>query len=144
MKYLISACLVGENCKYDGGNNFHIKAKELLDKGEAITVCPEMLGGLPAPRVSCEIRDGKVINKIGLDVTDEFNLGAHISLEIANKNGIKYAIMQPRSPSCGSNKIYDGSFSGKLIDGEGVTTKLLRQYGIEVMSIEEFLNNIDL
>lgn len=137
--YLISACLIGENCKYDGHNNLDIIAKALFDKGLAISVCPEVLGGLGTPRVPSEIMDGKVVSKEGIDVTKAFTIGAKKTLEIALKNKVEYAILQSRSPSCGSKQIYDGTFSGELIDGMGVTTKLLRENGIKVMTIEEFI-----
>ncbi len=140
MRYLISACLIGDNCKYDGFNNLHQVAKKLYDKGLAIPVCPEELGGLPTPRVPSEIVGEKVLSKDGEDVSVEFALGASKTLEIAKKNGIKIAILQARSPSCGSKKIYDGTFSGNLILGEGRTTSLLRANGIEVITIEDFIN----
>jgi uncharacterized protein YbbK (DUF523 family) len=141
MKYLISSCLIGENVKYDGKNNFHQVAKSLYEKGLAISVCPEVLGGLSTPRISSEIVDCKVISKTGIDVTNEFDLGAKIALETAIKYRIKIAILQERSPSCGSHKIYDGTFTGKLIDGEGITTKKLRENGIKVITVEEYMRD---
>lgn len=136
---LISACLVGENCKYNGGNNFHEKASELLRKGLAIYVCPEELGGLPTPRDPSEIKGSNVYSINGKDVTREFIRGAEETLKIAKENNVKLAILQSRSPSCGSKVIYDGTHTGRLIEGEGVTTKLLRQNGITVVNIEEYL-----
>lgn len=141
MKYLISACLVGENVKYDGKNNFHQVANQLYEKGLAVTVCPEVLGGLSTPRISSEIVGDKVLSKAGIDVTKEFDLGAEIALKTALKHNIKIAILQARSPSCGSKVIYDGTFSGNLIQGEGVTTRLLRQNGIKVITIEEYMSD---
>lgn len=138
MKYLISACLIGDNCKYDGGNNLDSIAKKLFDSKMALPVCPEELGGLPTPRVPAEIVDGKVISKVGIDVTGEYNFGARIALKTALDNDIKIAILQSRSPSCGSEYIYDGTFNGTLIPGEGVTSKLLRANGIKVITIEEY------
>ena len=143
MKYLISACLIGEDCKYDGHNNFNMVARQLYEEGLALPVCPEQLGGLPTPRVPCEIVNGKVINRHGEDKTNEFSLGAKAALNAAKKYNIKIAILQSRSPSCGHAQIYDGSFSGKLIKGEGITTSLLREHGIKVITIEEYVATLD-
>lgn len=136
---LISACLIGDNVTYDGTNNYHKVAKELYDKGQAIPVCPEVFGGLPIPRVPAEIKDGNVINKDGVDVTKYFQSGAKKTLKIALENNVKLAVLQARSPSCGSHHIYDGTFSGNLIEGEGTTTKLLREHGIEVITIDDYV-----
>ena len=141
MKYLISACLIGEDVKYDGKNNLHLVAKELYDRGLAVPVCPEVLGGLSTPRISSEIVNERVINKEGIDVTKEFDLGAKLALETAKKYDLKIAILQARSPSCGSSTVYDGTFSGNLIQGEGVTTKLLREHGIKVITITEYMRD---
>ena len=141
MKYLISACLIGDNCKYDGGNNLNEVAKKLFDVKLALPVCPEELGGLSTPRVPAEIVDGKVVNKEGNDVTLEYNLGARSALKTALDNEIGIAILQSRSPSCGSKYIYDGAFNGNLISGEGVTTKLLRNNGIKVITIEDYIRD---
>ncbi len=141
MKYLISACLIGENCKYNGGNNLDSVAKLLYDKGLAFSICPEVLGGLTIPRVAAEITDDKVITKDGIDVTNEYDLGAEESLKYALKHDIKIAILQARSPSCGSSYIYDGTHSGKLILGQGITSKLLRRHGIKVITIEEYMRD---
>lgn len=137
--YLISACLIGKNCKYDGSNNAHKIAKKLFDKGLVIPVCPEELGGLPTPRDPSEISGDKIINNKNVDVTKHFYSGASNTLEIALKNKIKIAIFQKRSPSCGVNQIYDGSFTGRLIQGEGFTTSVLRKAGIEVITIDEYI-----
>ncbi|AIO18544.1 hypothetical protein KQ51_00664 [Candidatus Izimaplasma bacterium HR1] len=141
MKYLISSCLIGDNCKYNGGNNFDKIAKALFDKGLAISVCPEVLGGLDTPRVPAEIVKDKVINKEGIDVTIEYIKGADSTLKTALDNDIKIAILQARSPSCGSKEIYDGTFSGKLIKGEGRTTKLLRESNIKVITIDDYIRD---
>lgn len=139
--YLISACLIGENCKYDGNNNFHKTAKALFDKGLAIPVCPEQLGGLPTPRLPSEIVGDETIMIDGRNVTKEYNLGAKKTLEIASSNNASIAILQARSPSCGSKYIYDGTFSGKLISGQGKTAELLEANGIRVITIDEFLES---
>ena len=142
--YLISACLCGVNCKYNGLNNLNKKCLELLRKGEALLICPEQLGGLTTPRIPSEllgeaerlieIKEGKVISKEGNDVTKEFIKGAEEALKIAKESGIKKAILKEGSPSCGSNFVYDGSFTGKKIKGKGVTAYLLEKEGIEIIS----------
>lgn len=140
---IISSCLCGINCKYNGENNFNKKLLEMVNNGEATPVCPEQLGGLKTPRVPAEITKDengniKVITKDGKDVTEEYNLGAKRALEIAKILGAKKAIMQRRSPSCGYKKIYDGSFSKNLVDGNGITVDLFLKNGIEVVSDEEY------
>jgi uncharacterized protein YbbK (DUF523 family) len=139
--YLISACLTGENVKYDGTNNYHSVAKELVDMGQAIPVCPEVLGGLSTPRIPSEIVDNVVLAKDGTDVTSFFQKGAEKTLKIAQENNIKVAILQARSPSCGVHQIYDGTHSGVLIKGQGKTTSLLQQHGITVITIDDFLKD---
>nr|WP_312576571.1 DUF523 domain-containing protein [Sedimentibacter sp.] len=138
-EYIISACLCGEKCRYDGKELTSHKIKELVDNKKALMVCPEVLGGLTIPRLPCEIIGDKVLNIEKEDKTDNFASGAVKVLEIAKKYGIKKAILKEKSPSCGSEYIYDGSFSRKLIPGEGMTTKLLRENGIQVISDEEYL-----
>lgn len=127
---LVSACLLGENCKYSGGNNYSPAVEALKEHFELIPVCPEQLGGLPTPRVPSERVGDRVLNREGTDVTDAFRLGAEKALEIALAHGVRRAVLQERSPSCGSGMIYDGTFSGKLIPGQGVTAELLRENGI--------------
>ena len=138
---LVSACLVGINCKYNGGNNYNEKIFELVKKGEAIPICPEQLGGLQTPRIPSEIKiiDGKrhVINKEGEDVTQNFEKGAVEVLELAKKLNIKKAILQPRSPSCGVGKIYSGNFNGELIEGNGILAELFIKNGIEIINPDE-------
>lgn len=138
--YLISACLAGINCKYDGHNNYNRVAKWLLDNNLAIPICPEELGGLPTPRVPSERVGDKVLSKEGEDVTKKFTKGASKSLEKALENNITIAILQARSPSCGVHQIYDGTFKGNLIKGEGLTTKLLREHNIKVITIDTYIN----
>ena len=138
---LISACLVGINCKYNGGNNFKEKALELVKKGEAIPICPEQLGGLPTPRVAAEIKiingKRKVINNKGEDVTENFERGAKEVLELAKSLNIKKAVLKSRSPSCGKGKIYDGNFNGQVIDGNGILAQMLIDNGIEIADIDD-------
>ena len=140
--YLVSACLVGMNCRYDGKDSPNEKVMELVKQGKAIPVCPEQLGGLATPRICCEIVKGpdnrRVINKEGDDQTEEFLLGAERTLAIVKALEIKKAIMKSRSPSCGCGQIYDGTFSGRLIPGNGLTVELLFQNNIEIITEEEF------
>lgn len=141
---LISACLCGENCRYDGKNNLIVQIDELRKKYNLIIVCPEVLGGLSTPRVPAEIIGGKVINKIGKDVTYEFELGAKKSLELAKKYNCKIALLKDKSPSCGSKKIYDGTHRGKLINGRGFTAKILLENNIKIYgeeNVNELLKN---
>lgn len=138
-KILISKCLTGENVKYNGGNNL-IKSHDferLKRCCELIPVCPEVDGGLPIPRPASEICGENVINAKGEDVTEHFKKGAQLALDTAKVNSIKYALLKERSPSCGGNQIYDGTFSGKVIDGMGVTGRLLSLHGIKVYSEEK-------
>lgn len=137
MKILVSGCLLGENCKYNGGNNYSEKVAEYIKGHEVISVCPECLGGLPTPRIPAEIVDGVVTNREGQVVDEEFRKGAQIALEIARKEQIDVAILQSRSPSCGSKQIYDGSFSGVKVDGQGVFAKLLKEHGFHMIDVED-------
>ena len=136
MKIMISACLMGENCKYDGKNNLNEKALGLAAGNEIIAVCPELMGGLKAPRHPCEIVNGRVFGRDGTDVDAEFRRGARKCLELALREQPDLVVMQPRSPSCGAGRIYDGSFSGRLIDGNGVTAQLLIDNGFKVVTID--------
>ena len=138
MKYIVSSCLMGDNCKYNGKNNYHEKIVEFLKDKEYIKVCPECLGGLPTPRVPSEIVGDKVINKEGIDVTKEYSLGAKITLDIVKENNVDCAILKSKSPSCGCGLIYDGSFSKTLIEGNGVTTKLLKENNVKVINSDDF------
>lgn len=138
---LVSACLLGINCKYDGGNNFNQKVFDLVKEGKAIPVCPEQLGGLKTPRIPSEIKLTNekrcVINSEGEDVTENFEKGAIEVLNLAKELGIKKAILKSKSPSCGVNKIYSGNFDRQLVDGNGITADLLIKNGIEVITPDE-------
>ena len=134
---VVSACLLGINCKYNGENNYCPKVVDLKEKYNLITICPEVDGGLPTPRIPAEIVCDKVINKEGKDVTKEYNLGAQKALDTALKNNVKKAILKAKSPSCGCGYIYDGSFTHTLIKGDGVTTRLFKQYNLEVLTEED-------
>ena len=131
---VVSACLIGENCKYDGTNNKNQKVLDYLKDKEYVSVCPEMLGSLPCPRIPAEIKDGRVFNKEGEDVTLQFTKGAQKALEIALKNKIDMAILKESSPSCGVNTIYDGNFTSTKIKGSGITAQLFKKQGIKVIT----------
>lgn len=143
---LVSACLMGEKCRYDGDDNLIPEIVEKLN--DVVLCCPEVMGGLSTPRVPAEITggtaedviDGKaqVITKDGADVTEAFLAGAYQALALAKENKVSVAILKERSPSCGSCLIYDGTFAGKQILGAGITTALLRRHGIRVYSEETF------
>lgn len=137
MKILVSACLLGENCKYNGGNNLSEKVVGLSTRHEVIAVCPEILGGLETPRSPAEIVNGTVINSCGVCVDQEFRKGASEAVRIAKENKVTLAVLQPRSPSCGVHRIYDGSFSGKIVKGKGVFARLLEEEGIDTMEPDE-------
>ena len=131
-KLLISSCLIGNNTKYNGKNNYIKEIEQLKLKYELIPICPEVLGGLSIPRDPSEINNDKVISINGRDVTKEFNIGANKALNIALLNNIKYALLKDGSPSCGNTYIYDGTFKNNKIDGIGITTKLLKSHNIKI------------
>lgn len=137
MRIMVSACLLGENCKYSGGNNYNEKLVAFIRGHEVIPVCPEVLGGLPIPRRPGEILNGRVVNKDGISVDAEYRRGAQLVLDIAKREKIEMAILQSRSPSCGVNQIYDGTFSHKLVAGMGICAKLLSENGIKVIDVED-------
>ena len=138
-KVLISACLAGINCKFNGENNLLDSGvlDEISKKYHLLFVCPEVFGGLSMPREPAEMKSGLVVTKTAKDVSENFKFGAEICLKIAKLNGCKKAILKARSPSCGSGQIYDGSFSKKLIFGDGVAAKMLKENGILVFSEDE-------
>lgn len=138
MKILVSACLLGYNCKYNGGNNYNKEIAELSDEHEIFYICPEVFGGLPTPRKPSEQIGSKVMTADGDDFTKNFQKGAEMSLEIAQKNDCKYAILKAKSPSCGCGLIYDGTFSGTLKEGNGVASDLLLKNGIEIYNENNF------
>lgn len=135
-KILVSACLLGTNCKYNGENNYSEDIMEFLKDYEIIPICPEIMGGLQTPRPASEIKGEKVINILGADVTDNFQKGAEETLKLAKLLNVKKALLKAKSPSCGNGKIYDGNFNGNLIAGDGITTKLLKENNIEVITIK--------
>lgn len=143
MKILVSACLLGKNCKYNGKNNYSERVAAYVAGHEVIPVCPEVLGGLPTPRDPSEIVDGVVTNCKGISVDRQFRKGAEGALRIAEENGIDLAVLQSRSPSCGVRQIYDGSFTGKLIPGQGVFAELLEKNGFRVMDSQYIVSGTD-
>ncbi len=137
MKIAVSACLLGENCKYNGGNNYNEKVIEFVKGHEVIGICPELLGGLPVPREPAEIVDGIVRTKNGASVNEEFRLGAEAAMNIIEENDIELVILQSRSPSCGVKAIYDGTFSGNLIVGQGVFAQMLAKRNYKTVDVSD-------
>ena len=137
MKIAVSACLLGENCKYNGGNNYSEKVRDYAKGNEVIPVCPEVLGGISIPREPAEIVNGIVSLKDGTSVDKEFRQGAKEALKIVKEQNADIVILQSRSPSCGVNTVYDGSFSGRIISGQGVFADLLRRNGMKVIDVED-------
>lgn len=133
MKVLVSACLLGECFKYDGGSNRNGAVIAFLAGNEAVPVCPEVLGGLPTPRVPSEIVDGQVVAEDGRNVDAQFRAGAAEALRTALEEGVQLAVLQPRSPSCGVHEVYDGTFSGRIVAGRGVFAQMLVESGIPVV-----------
>ena len=142
--FIVSKCLAGVPCRYDGKDNLVPEIKALVERGEAVAVCPEVLGGLPTPRTPSEIQpDGRILNKHGEDVTAQFTYGAERALEICREHGCAGAILKARSPSCGKGVVYDGSFTGTRIPGNGVFAQMLLDAGVSVMTEEEYLQKRD-
>ncbi len=137
MRILVSACLLGENCKYSGGNNYSEKVRKFLEGHQVIPVCPEVMGGLPVPRSPAEIVNGVVTNAEGISVDREFRLGAEKALQIALEEHAQLAVLQSRSPSCGAKEIYDGTFSKRKIPGKGIFAALLEEAGIPIIDLED-------
>lgn len=133
---IVSACLAGLPCRYDGKARPCAEVMELVRAGKAIPLCPEQLGGLPTPRPPCELLDGRVMDAQGTDRTQEYRRGAEAVLTAARMYGATQALLQKRSPSCGSGWIYDGTFSKKLVQGDGITARLLAENGIQVIGID--------
>ena len=137
MKIMVSACLLGENCKYNGGNNRNEDLIALLSGHTVIPVCPEQLGGLPTPRIPAEIVNGTVMNREGQCVDEAFRKGAEKALRLAKQEQPALIILQPRSPSCGTKQVYDGTFSGILVPGSGVFAALAKEAGFRIMDVDE-------
>lgn len=137
MKVLVSACIMGVNCKYNGKNNENIAAMNFLKDKEVISICPEVLAGMKIPRSCAEIVDGRVVDENGNDVSLEYDKAVAVALSKIQKEEIDLVILQSRSPTCGVNQIYDGSFTGKLIPGMGLFAKALKQRGYNIIDVEE-------
>lgn len=137
MNILVSACLLGVACRYDGKSKPNEDVIALMNKYNLIPFCPEITGGLSTPRHPSEIVDDKVLNDIGEDVTAQYNKGAEEALRIAKMYNCKYAILKEKSPSCGKGKIHNGKFDGGYVEGNGVTAKLFLENGIEVLGESE-------
>jgi len=137
MTILVSACLLGENCKYNGGNNRNERVLRYVAGHEVIPVCPEMLGGLPCPRKPVEWVGNRVLTKDGDDCTEAFRLGVQRAMDIIANKQIDLAILQSRSPTCGVKQIYDGTFSGTRINGMGALARALAASGIPLMDAED-------
>ena len=137
MTILVSACLLGTNCKYNGGNNRSERVLRYVAGHEVIPVCPEMLGGLPCPRKPVEWVGERVLTKDGDDCTEAFRLGVQKAMDIIADKQVDLAILQSRSPTCGVKQIYDGTFSGTRIDGQGVLARALKERGIPLMDAED-------
>lgn len=141
--YIVSGCLLGHNCKYNGGNNRNEEVIKFCETHKHVVVCPESAGKLPTPRPPAEIVGPRVINKEGKNVTEEFRIGAEISLntalQLASITGekIEGAILKANSPSCGFGQIYDGTFTGTLKEGNGIFAEMLHGEGIEIITEKE-------
>lgn len=137
MKVLVSACLLGVGCRYDGQSKAYPLLDELCRRHEAVPVCPEIMGGLPTPRMPAERQGQRVVTKNGVDVTAQYRRGAEEVLRLARKLGCTVAVLKERSPSCGSGRVYDGTFTGTLTEGFGVAAEVLRAAGIRVLGESE-------
>ena len=138
---LVSQCLAGCHCRWDGGTNLIPEIKALVEKGGAVTACPEELGGLSTPRPPSEILDGRVVNSVGEDVTSVFQKGAVNTYQFFIDNHCQYAVLKAKSPSCGRGMIHNGKFDGGLVEGNGITAQFLLDHGISVMTETEWLNH---
>lgn len=136
-KIIVSACLLGENCKYNGGNNLDPRVVAFAQGREVIPVCPEVLAGLGIPRIPIEIRDGKVIRRDGAEVDEVIRAAVAQILEQMKNEDIECAVLKARSPTCGVKQVYDGSFTGKLVDGAGILAQALKNAGYIVIDNEE-------
>ena len=142
MRILVSACLLGCRCRYDGASKKHPLVKRLAERHTLVPVCPEQLGGLPTPRPPAERRGARVVTGAGTDVTEPYRRGAEETLRLCRVLGCEAAVLKERSPSCGCGEVYDGTFSGRLTAGDGVTAALLLGSGVPVYGesqIEELL-----
>ena len=140
MRILVSACLLGENCKYDGGNNYNPAVAEFVKDKEVLPICPEMMAGMGCPRIPIEIVDGVLMDRDGNNVDAAMRKAVEQAMEMIREEDIQCAVLQSRSPTCGVNQIYDGSFTGKLIEGSGVLAQALKLVGYRVVDAEDIKN----
>ena len=134
---LVSACLLGSRCRYNGKGELHEGVERLMARYRLVPVCPEIYGGLPTPRVPAERSGSRVVGKTGEDVTAQYGKGAEEALHLAQLYRCRAAVLKERSPSCGSGRIYDGTHTGTLTAGDGVTAELLKAHGIAVVGESE-------
>ena len=137
MKILVSACLLGENCKYNGGNNYSSAIAEFVKDKEVLSICPEMMAGMGCPRTPIEIVDGVLMDRNGNNVDASMREAVAQAMEMIQNEDIQCAVLQSRSPTCGVNQVYDGSFSGKLIDGSGILAQALTKAGYRIIDAED-------
>jgi uncharacterized protein YbbK (DUF523 family) len=137
MKILVSACLLGENCKYNGGNNYNPAVAEFVKGKEVLPICPEMIAGMGCPRTPIEIVDGVLMDRNGNNVDAAMRQAVVQAMEMIRKEDIQCAVLQSRSPTCGVNQVYDGGFSGKLISGLGIFVQALKNEGYCVIDAED-------
>ena len=137
MKILVSACLLGENCKYNGGNNYNAVVAEFVKGKEVLAICPEMLAGMGCPRTPIEIVDGVLMDRDGRNVDAAMRAAVEMAMKQISSEEIQCAVLQSRSPTCGVNQVYDGSFSGKLIPGAGIFAQALKEAGCRVIDAED-------
>ena len=139
MKVLVSACLLGENCKYNGGNNYNTAVAEFVKGKEVLTICPEIMAGMGCPRTPIEIVDGVLMDRNGNNVDASMREAVAQAMEMIRKEDIQCAVLQSRSPTCGVNQIYDGSFSGKLVSGSGILAQALKNAGYQTIDAEDLV-----
>ena len=139
-KILVSACLLGENCKYNGGNNFAPVVAEFLKSREVIAICPEMMAGMGCPRTPIEIVNGVLMDRDGNNVDQAMRKAVAQAMDAIRSENIQCAILQSRSPTCGVNQVYDGTFSGRLISGSGIFARALKDAGYQVLDAEDFIS----
>ena len=137
MRVLVSACLLGRNCKYNGGNNRCPRVESFVADKQVVEICPEMMAGLGTPRTPIEIVNGVLVDKNGRNVDTVLREAAARALDLAGREQIDLAILQSRSPTCGVNQVYDGTFSGRLIPGQGVFARMLMDAGFAVRDAED-------
>lgn len=138
MSVIVSDCLLGTKCKYNGGDNLNLQVIKFLEGKHVIPVCPEVMGGMSTPRLCAEIQNGKIVDSKGQCVHDKYDAGVQAVMSSIQGQAIECAILMSRSPTCGVKQIYDGTFTGQLIDGQGILAKALMEAGYKVMDASEF------